>query len=181
MQFVNHKMMWQYLLQACVRLMPATMLYSGRSADETHLIVSTVFAFEMIIMVPLMWSLSLYVVVMVVIVANEWRYARIRLWNSLLELGQLYHRALCCLQWCNHQPLVIVIQGYCMTDSCQASQFEWSVMKDVQFLGHRLGDDLVDWKWGVSVRTSVRPSVRPYVRTSVRTSVRPQKVFPISI
>jgi len=85
MQFVNHMMMWQYLLQACVRLMPATMLYSGRSADETHLIVSTVFAFEMIIMVPLMWSLSLYVVVIVVIVANEWRCARIRLCNSLLE------------------------------------------------------------------------------------------------
>ena len=46
-----------------------------------------------------------------------------------------------------------------------------------QFLGHRLGDDLVDWNSGVSVR----PSVRPYVRPSVRTSVRPQKVFPISI
>jgi len=28
-------------LQACVRLMPSTMLYSGQSADETHLIVST--------------------------------------------------------------------------------------------------------------------------------------------
>ena len=42
-----------------------------------------------------------------------------------------------------------------------------------QFLGHRLGDDLVDWNSGVSVR----PYVRPYVRTSVRT----QKVFPISI
>ena len=28
-----------------------------------------------------------------------------------------------------------------------------------QFLGHRLGDDLVDWNSGVSVR----PSVRPYV------------------
>jgi len=46
-----------------------------------------------------------------------------------------------------------------------------------QFLGHRLGDDLVDWNSGVSVRTSVRP----YVRPSVRPSVRPQKVFPISI
>jgi len=34
-----------------------------------------------------------------------------------------------------------------------------------QFLGHRLGDDLVDWNSGVSVRPSVRP----------------QKVFPISI
>jgi len=34
-----------------------------------------------------------------------------------------------------------------------------------EFLGHRLGDDLVDWNSGVSVRTSVRP----------------QKVFPISI
>ena len=36
-----------------------------------------------------------------------------------------------------------------------------------QFLGHRLGDDLVDWNSGVSVRPSVRPyvcpSVRPYV------------------
>jgi len=32
-------------------------------------------------------------------------------------------------------------------------------------LGHRLGDDLVDWSSGVSVRPSVRP----------------QKVFPISI
>ena len=32
-------------------------------------------------------------------------------------------------------------------------------------LGHRLGDDLVDWNSGVSVRPSVRP----------------QKVFPISI
>ena len=31
--------------------------------------------------------------------------------------------------------------------------------------GHRLGDDLVDWNSGVSVRPSVRP----------------QKVFPISI
>jgi len=26
-----------------------------------------------------------------------------------------------------------------------------------QFLGHRLGDYLVDWNSGVSVRTSVRP------------------------
>jgi len=43
----------------------------------------------------------------------------------------------------------------------------------IRLLGHRLGDDLVDWNSGVSVR----PSVRPYVRTSVR----PQKVFPISI
>jgi len=34
-----------------------------------------------------------------------------------------------------------------------------------RFLGHRLGDDLVDWNSGVSVRPSVRP----------------QKVFPISI
>jgi len=33
-------------------------------------------------------------------------------------------------------------------------------------LGHRLGDDLVDWKSGVSVRPSVRTST---------------KVFPISI
>ena len=32
------------------------------------------------------------------------------------------------------------------------------------FLGHRLGDDLVDWNSGVSVR--------PYVRTSVRTSTK---------
>jgi len=38
-----------------------------------------------------------------------------------------------------------------------------------RFLGHRLGDDLVDWNSGVSVRPSVR------------TSVRPQKVFPIFI
>ena len=37
--------------------------------------------------------------------------------------------------------------------------------KNVHFLGHRLGDDLVDWNSGVSVRPSVRP----------------QKVFPISI
>ena len=36
-----------------------------------------------------------------------------------------------------------------------------------RFLGHRLGDDLVDWNSGVSVR----PYVRPYVH----------KVFPISI
>jgi len=33
----------------------------------------------------------------------------------------------------------------------------------VVLLGHRLGDDLVDWNSGVSVRTSVRPSVRTYV------------------
>ena len=32
-----------------------------------------------------------------------------------------------------------------------------------RFLGHRLGDDLVDWNSGVSVRPSVRTSVRPYV------------------
>jgi len=38
-----------------------------------------------------------------------------------------------------------------------------------RFLGHRLGDDLVDWNSGVSFRPSVRPSVRP------------QKLFPISI
>jgi len=31
------------------------------------------------------------------------------------------------------------------------------------FLGHRLGDDLVDWNWGVSVLPYVRPSVRLYV------------------
>jgi len=31
------------------------------------------------------------------------------------------------------------------------------------FLGHRLGDDLVDWNSGVSVRLYVRPYVRPYV------------------
>ena len=47
--------------------------------------------------------------------------------------------------------------------------FEQSVMKvtdmstknvvSFPFLGHRLGDDLVDWNSGVSVR----PSVRPYV------------------
>jgi len=30
-------------------------------------------------------------------------------------------------------------------------------------LGHRLGDDLVDWNSGVSVCPSVRPYVRPYV------------------
>ena len=30
-------------------------------------------------------------------------------------------------------------------------------------LGHRLGDDLVDWNSGVSVRPYVRTSVRPYV------------------
>jgi len=36
----NRKVMWLWLLQASVRLMPSTMLYSGRSADEIHLIVS---------------------------------------------------------------------------------------------------------------------------------------------
>jgi len=33
------------------------------------------------------------------------------------------------------------------------------------FLGHRLGDDLVDWNSGVSVRTYVRPYVhKKFVR-----------------
>jgi len=53
-----------------------------------------------------------------------------------------------------------------------------------RFLGHRLGDDLVDWNSGVSVRPSVRPQSfsdfhliwcvgrpRPHMRTSV-TSTR---------
>ena len=31
--------------------------------------------------------------------------------------------------------------------------------QSAQFLGHRLGDDLVDWNSGVSIR----PYVRPYV------------------
>ena len=41
----------------------------------------------------------------------------------------------------------------------------WAHFTVLTFLGHRLGDDLVDWNSGVSVRPSVRP----------------QKVFPISI
>ena len=41
----------------------------------------------------------------------------------------------------------------------------WLKRRGLDFLGHRLGDDLVDWNSGVSVRPSVRP----------------QKVFPISI
>ena len=38
----------------------------------------------------------------------------------------------------------------------------WQVMSSFWFLllGHRLGDDLVDWNSGVSVRPYVRPSVR---------------------
>ena len=42
---------------------------------------------------------------------------------------------------------------------------QYQALATLALLGHRLGDDLVDWNSGVSVRPSVRP----------------QKVFPISI
>jgi len=42
---------------------------------------------------------------------------------------------------------------------CRTSEYFLLRLDFCQFLGHRLGDDLVDWNSGVSIR----PYVRPYV------------------
>ena len=47
---------------------------------------------------------------------------------------------------------------------CRTSEYFLLRLDFCQFLGHRLGDDLVDWNSGVSVR--------PYVRTSTKSFFR---------
>jgi len=65
------------------------------------------------------------------------------------------------------------LSGYQIIENTTHNEIGPTLVMLLFLLGHRLGDDLVDWNSGVSVRPSVRPYVRP--------SVRPQKVFSISI
>jgi len=65
-------------LQACVRLMPSTMLYSGRSADETHLIVSTVITIEMIFVVLINVIIIVFAHCSIIVIVSGSRCASVR-------------------------------------------------------------------------------------------------------
>ena len=78
------------------------------------------------------------------------------------------------LPWCMEQShfgvvlqkLVVLSYFVCVSTSrAETTEDVWMML--VSFLGHRLGDDLVDWNSGVSVRPSVRPYVRPSVHPYV--------------